>query len=140
MTLLVLSALAIIMLNTMGCGDPGQPAQPAQKRNVLNVYLNEGTGNEPGAILIAKIRVEDGKINLTQLSVYPENEKLEQAIPEIEARPGLGLTYEDMEDGKLMMYVINVTPEDQNYLYALRDVLLFDYGINSAVSKETVRT
>ncbi|HII71365.1 TPA: hypothetical protein HA265_01265 [Candidatus Woesearchaeota archaeon] len=139
--ILVLALITIIAVGTIGCSVPGSP-EPKPKRDVLNVYVDGGTGDNVGAILIAKIRIDNGKINLTQESVHPESERLLEAIEELQARPSLELMYEDMEDGKLMMYVINITAEHPNYLHALSDALRShsSYRIKSVVGKETINT
>jgi hypothetical protein len=124
-----------ILAFLIGCATT-PPAEPKQTRNVLEVYIEGGSGNEPGAIKIAEIRIDAGKINLT--TDYPETEELKQAIAEIEARQSLELTSENMEDGKLVMYAVNVTPEDQNYIYALRETLQIEYGIRSVIDKEPI--
>jgi hypothetical protein len=132
---LIVSVLVLIVVIS-GC-NPTPPAEPKQTRDILVVYIGDGTGNEPGAIKIAEIRVDAGKINLT--TDYPDTEELKHAIAEIEARPGLVLTFENMEEGgKLVMYAVNVTPQDRNYIYALKETLLMDYGIRSAIGKEPV--
>ncbi|MBW2965090.1 hypothetical protein KY363_06540 [Candidatus Woesearchaeota archaeon] len=131
-------SLFLILIILAGCST--QPPEPETlKRNVLNVYVDGGNGTNEGAILIAKIHIDNGSINLTQLSTHPENEKLESAIKELEMRPSLELTFENMEDdGKLVMYSVNITTEDPNYLDALHDALVH-YGIKSVVGKETIR-
>jgi hypothetical protein len=129
--------LILLPIILFGCATTS-PAEPKQTRDVLEVYIEGGSGNEPGAIKIAEIRIDAGKINLT--TDYPETENLEKAIAEIEARPGLALTFENMEDGKLMMYAINVTPEHPEYIHALRDALMFDYGIRSVIDTEPSET
>jgi hypothetical protein len=125
--------LAILAI---GCSTPVSPAEPKQTREIIQVYVEGGSGDNVGAIKIAEIRIDAGKINIT--TDYPDTEELRQAIAEIEARPGLALTFENMEDGKLMMYAVNVTPEHPEYIHALRDTLQFEYGIRSVIDKEPI--
>ncbi|MFH1064856.1 MAG: hypothetical protein V1729_07260 [Candidatus Woesearchaeota archaeon] len=122
----------------MGCSVPVWKLESKQTRKVLNIYVDGGSGDDVGAILISKIRIDSGKINLTILAEDPQNDVLKDALNDIESKGNLSLTAENMEGGNLVMFAKPVAPDDPNYIYAVSESLRIDYGIRSVVGKETI--